>query len=241
MPQYILSIDTSTKFQSLALTDGATPLARRLHRIKLDHSDTLLQNIGDMLDQQHVRVEDLSLVAVGLGPGSFTGLRVGLANAKALARAAGAAIVGVSSLSAVARPACYMHEGPVVAAIDARRGEVYSATYQGRGAEFKQLAEERTTDAKSLREHVLELAKDDPVLVVGDGVRRYTDQLGAFDHSNVRVLDAPWDAPSSVSIAFLARSILESEGSSDINTLEPNYIRPSDAKAPKPAPFGPTT
>jgi tRNA threonylcarbamoyladenosine biosynthesis protein TsaB len=241
MPRYILSIDTSTKFQSLALVDDAIPLARRLHRIKLDHSDTLLHNVSDLLEQQRVAVADLSLVAVGLGPGSFTGLRVGLANAKALARAAGADIVGVSSLAAVARPSCYMHEGPVVVAIDARRSEVYTATYRGRGSDFEALDTARTARPDDLRAHILELAAGADVLVVGDGVRRYSEQLGAFDHPRIRVLDGPWDPPSSVSIAFLGRSIVDTEGPHDLNTLEPDYIRPSDAKAPRPAPFGPET
>lgn len=238
MSRYILAIDTATRYQSLALVDGSDPVARRLHHIKLDHSDTLLHNISDMLDQHQVAVADLDLVAVGLGPGSFTGLRVGLANAKALARAADCAIVGVSSLAAVARPACYMHEGPVVAAIDARRGEVFTATFQGRGADFTRLDEERTARPEELRSAILEYADGAHTLVVGDGVRRFPDQLATFDHARIRVLDAPWDAPSSVSIAFLGRALFDERGGDDLGLLEPNYIRPSDARPPKPAPFG---
>lgn len=238
MTRYILAIDTATRYQSLALVDGKDPVARRLHHIKLDHSDTLLRNISDMIAQHGVEVPDLDLVTVGIGPGSFTGLRVGLANAKALARAAGCPIVGVSSLAAVARPACYMHEGPVFAAIDARRGEVYTASFQGRGDSFARLDEERTARPQELRESILEAAADSDVLVTGDGIRRYPKILEELEHPNIRVLDAPWDAPSSVSIAFLGRGIFDRDGGHDLNTLEPNYIRPSDAKAPKPAPFG---
>ena len=81
-----LAIDTSTKAQSLALTDGDRVVARRITHVRTNHSESLLRNIDDMLAQARWGLSELDLVAAGLGPGTFTGLRVGLATAKALAR-----------------------------------------------------------------------------------------------------------------------------------------------------------
>lgn len=230
-PQYrrVLAIDTATRIQTLALLDGEAVLARRLHQVKFNQASTLLRNVGDMLSQHDIGPRDLDLICVGVGPGSFTSLRVGLANAKGLARAAGCAIVGVSSLEALARPACYLHEGPVVATIDARRGEVYAGVYRGRGEDFCCLVADHTATPAALQALIEERFADDAIVASGTGVRAYPE-LRAWQAPKVRVLDAAWDAPSSVSIALLGRARALRDGPDDLARLEPNYIRLSDAE-----------
>ena len=225
----VLAIDTATRIQTLALLDGDAVLARRLHQVKFNQASTLLHNIGDMLGQHDLSPRDLDLICVGVGPGSFTSLRVGLANAKGLARAAGCALAGVSSLEAVARPACYMHDGPVVATIDARRGEVYAGVYRGRGEGFEALIADHTATPSALKARLEEEFAGQAIVASGTGVRAYPE-LSGWDAPNVRVLDAAWDAPSSVSVALLGRARALRDGPDDLARLEPNYIRLSDAE-----------
>jgi len=225
----ILSIDTSTRIQALGLVEDGRQLARRHHIVRINHAATLLHNISDMLEQHRWSMKDIDLVGVGIGPGSFTGLRVGLANAKALARAAHAHIAGISSLDALARPACDIHDGLVVAAIDARRSEVYSATYRGDGSgAFEKVVEARTIAPEELSKHIREL--EGRVLVIGNGIRSYANDLDHWRDERIRSLSNGWDSPSPFSIAMMAHSRLESEDVDDLITLEPNYIRLSDAE-----------
>lgn len=222
-----LAIDTSTKTQTLALTDGSAVISRRLSVVRTNHSVSLLTNIDDMLAQAEWAPGELELIAVGLGPGTFTGLRVGLATAKAIARSAGAEIVGVSSLAATARPVSSLFDGVIFAACDARRGELYVASFRARDGELEELADASAITPAEVRRQVDETAG--PVCLVGNGVRAF-DELNRWDRPDVRVLPQPWDAPSSVSIAWLAASKLAASGGDDLAKLEPDYVRASDAE-----------
>lgn len=225
----ILSMDTSTRIQALGLVEDGRQIARRHHVVRTNHAATLLHNISDMLEQHRWATGELDLVGVGIGPGSFTGLRVGLANAKALARAARAEIVGISTLDALARPVCDVHSGLVFATIDARRSEVYSATYHSNGrGEFERIGEPRTIAPNALREEIL--GAEEAALVVGNGIRGYPDQLDTWDREDIRSLSNGWDSPSPFSIAMMAAVQVESGKADDLVSLEPDYIRLSDAE-----------
>ncbi|MEZ4462167.1 MAG: tRNA (adenosine(37)-N6)-threonylcarbamoyltransferase complex dimerization subunit type 1 TsaB [bacterium] len=222
----ILAIDTATGIQALALVDGDTQVARRHHTTRGNHADTLLHNIHDMLTQQRWSIEDLDLVACGLGPGSFTGLRVGLANAKALAVSAGAVVAGVSTLAAIARPVAALTSEPIVSVVDARRLEMYVGVYQMIDGTFHNVL----PDVAVGPEEFLSLLDRFPnAVVVGSGHHPYvsTEQLPKA----VTVLHSGWDSPSPFSLATLTRAAVLTSGPPDIVALEPNYIRPSDAEA----------
>ncbi len=221
----ILAVDTSTKIQVLGLTIGTAQVARVQHKVRVDHSNTLLSNINAMLSQHGLKVQDLDLVACGLGPGSFTGLRVGMANAKAIARAADAPIVGVSSLAAIARPVAALHDGTIVSGIDARRGEVFAVAFDN---EMQPLDDEVAYTPDELHQMIEALAETTNVKLVGNGFRAH-DSLQNWA-GNVELLDPAWDWPSPYSIAMMAKNRLEESGPDDLVSLEPNYIRPSDAE-----------
>lgn len=223
-----LAIDTSTKTQALSLTEGGRVLARRLSVVRTNHSESLLANIDDMLRQAEWRVGDLDLVGIGLGPGTFTGLRVGLATAKAIARSSDAALVGISSLAATARPVSALFDGTIYAVCDARRGEVYVAAYRASASVF---AEYRHASAQTPAALAAEIeATTGPVAIVGNGLRAF-DSLQTWTRPDVTVMGPAWDAPSSVSIALLAAAELADSGPADLAALEPDYVRPSDAEA----------
>ncbi len=222
-----LAIDTSTKTQSLALTEGDTVVARRLCIVRTNHSGSLLANIDDMLAQADWEPAQLDLVAVGVGPGAFTGLRVGVATAKGIARGAGAALVGVSSLEATARPISALVDATIFALCDARRGEVYAASYQSMNGALTPLSAAAAMTPALLRQAVD--AVPGPVVLVGNGLRAH-DELRTWDRPQTQVMAQPWDAPSSVSIAMLAARHLAAFGPDDIAALEPDYVRVSDAE-----------
>lgn len=223
----MLSIDTGSAIQALALVDGDEQVARRHHTTpRGNHADTLLHNIHDMLVQQRWKLTDLDLIACGLGPGSFTGLRVGLANAKALAVSADAAVAGISTLAAIARPVAALHSGPIVSVIDARRQEMYVGVYAHDGSQFLTLEADHAVGPAEMKAL---LDRFPGAVVVGGGTASY---LSSQDFpKDTKVLGSGWDSPSPFSLATLTRQWVLEQGVPDIVTLEPNYIRPSDAEA----------
>ncbi len=225
---HILAIDTVTLAQQIALLQGDKVLARRTHYAISNHADSLLKNVEDVLEQQGIERLKLDLVTVGIGPGSFTGARVGLAVAKAIALAAGAPIVGVSSLLSSARPLFGLGHGPVASVFDARRSEVYFEVYaEDDGGNFVPILPAQSGSA----ERFLELTKDlSNLRVVGNATHSGPSLRPKLEARGNIVLPQPWDGPSSVSIALLGWSIFEAQGGHSLADLEPNYIRLSDAE-----------
>ncbi len=226
----ILAIDTSSLVQTLALVEGETLLARRHHVAKSNHASTLLHNISDMLNQHDMTIRDLNLIVCGIGPGSFTGLRVGLANAKGIALATGAGLVGVSSLEAMARPVWAATRSTVVALADARRNEAYVATYD---SNFTRCHADRAMAPEDAVKHIQELAAKGDVAIVGSALRAYPHAFQ--DLGDVRAFGEGWDCPSPFSLALIGRAQALEHGADAWSLLEPNYIRPSDAEITRPA------
>ena len=131
----ILSIETSGRYCSVALNRGQTLLAERSSPGEYDHSAMLVPQIREVLDEARVAVDDIMVVALSAGPGSYTGLRVGTSTAKAICYAAGIPLLAIDTLEAVARVGRETQPGadmyfPV---LDARRQEVYIAAFDARG------------------------------------------------------------------------------------------------------------
>lgn len=227
----VLAIDTATRTQSLALFDGETVLEHSQRRVKFNHGSTLLSHLNGTLDEHKLDVSDLDLIAVGVGPGSFTGLRVGLAIAKSLARAEDIPLVGVSTLAALAYPVASAHRTATVWAMnDARRQEVYAGSYTHDGPHLTELEADYTSSPEAMRERVLDAATtSSPIILVGNGLRKY-DVLADWDTPNVTVMPAWADGPSGIGLVQLGRQKAARGEFADIGSLEPNYIRPTDAE-----------
>ncbi len=226
----ILAIDTVTQAQQLALVEGDKVLARRTHYSISNHADSLLKNIEDMFVQQGIEGRKIDLVGVGVGPGSFTGARVGLAVAKAIALAAGAPILGVSSLLSMASPLLSVlpPSSTVASVIDARRSEVYFSLY----AKDEHGKVNEILCAQSASPEVF-LEKSEGIknlYVVGNATRQVSQLKECLQARENIVLPQPWDGPSSVSIALLAWEFFQERGADSLADLEPNYVRLSDAE-----------
>jgi len=228
--RYVLGLDTSTPIQSIAVLEGERALEDCKRRVSFDHASSLLANIGEGFDEHDIETGDLDLVAVGIGPGSFTGIRIGLSLAKSLARGHDLPLVGVSSLACLSYPfAATCGADYVVAAYDARRREVYTATHQYDG-KLRTVDDDRLEAPADLRERILDLAaRGNTVAIVGNGAEEF-GELGDLRRKRVRVLPVWTQGPSGVAAALLGREKVRREGADSIRELEPRYIRPSSAE-----------
>lgn len=127
----VLAIDTALAACSVAITDDNELLVRVWEPLQRGHAERLLPMLEEARTAAGIMYNDLDLIAVTVGPGTFTGIRVGLAAARGLALATGAPVLGVSTLQALAWG--YEKDGGVVAALDARRGELYWQAFDGEG------------------------------------------------------------------------------------------------------------
>jgi len=216
----ILGFDTSTAASTAAVlhTDGQlvenSPPAERLAE-RPAHASELLPAISDVMERADVGFGDLDAIAVGVGPGTFTGLRIGIATARALAKANELPVRPVSSLAALAAGMTGPSRLPL---IDARRGEVYAALFED--------GEERWPPAVLAIDMVLERLRDTAVspLAAGDGSLRFRDELEAAG-----VAVAPAESPLHVvSAGHLCRRAL---GAPDVapEQVVPDYLREPDA------------
>ena len=162
----ILALETSAKSVSAAVTENGTVLASAYQNRGLTHSVTLMPLVDGMLHAAGLTLDDMGLIAVANGPGSFTGLRIGVSAAKGLAWAKELPCCGVSTLAAMARTSAD-HHGLVIGAMDARRQQIYHALFRAEDGRVTRLTEDC---AISLEELASQL-RNDPAdkLVVGDG------------------------------------------------------------------------
>jgi tRNA threonylcarbamoyladenosine biosynthesis protein TsaB len=231
----VAGIETSTLAQSLCLVEGEVERARIELPASAGHGRLLAGAFASMLDQAGVRVGDLGLIVVGAGPGSFTGLRIGLAFARGVSFAARVPVALECSLTALAYAA--LSDGAATRAavvMDARRGELYAGTWEAALPPAPVVPVHAYTPA-TFADALRGLTHAQTVLV-GDGVDACADALAArgVPFALREGLRVP-DVASLVRVA-IARGTRGSLG----KPLEPAYVRPPDAKLPAVAQRAPT-
>jgi tRNA threonylcarbamoyladenosine biosynthesis protein TsaB len=228
----IVAIETATETVGVAVrTDGGAQAAFTLSG-RRRHVETLAPAMQDLFARVGLVPSDLHLVAVDIGPGLFTGLRVGVAAAKGLAQALGIGVVGQSSLDILTRAAVqFGHRGHILAAVDARRGEVFARVCELRAGQ------DRTEDVitsglfspEGLAEALRELGGV-PIVGVGDGAQRYGEVLGAVP-GVCCVVDALTSPPP---LTLLDMAVgLHATGTEPVApaSVVPLYMREADAKS----------
>lgn len=218
----ILAVDTSTKMGSVALTKDEELIAQIQLNVETTHTERLLPAIENLFGQTGLKLQEVEGLAVAIGPGSFTGLRIGLATMKGFAQAQNLPLVGVSSLQTLACNAL-ASDRPVVACLDAYRGEVYAAAYKN----MKIIIEEQPIKPDILCNTLKDIGS---CWLVGDGALRYRqifeDTLGeqaSFAPPLLMHPEAKW-------AAWLAAPRLQKGEGKDWEGLTPNYLRKSDAE-----------
>jgi len=217
----ILAIDTATWTAAVGILDGEAVLSDRWQSGIPSHGFSLVPLIADALAEAGCGVRDLDAVAVSIGPGSFTGLRIGLSTAKGLALSWGLQLVGVPTLAALAAVA-NAEEGLVCPMLDARRGEVYTALYLARAGRLETIVAERAVPLETWLARI-----EGPCTFVGDAVG-----LIPKGDAQWRILPFETHHPRGSAVGKLGAQRLRDHGPDEIDGLEPLYVRPPDVEAP---------
>ena len=222
----ILAFETSAKAASVALLENGVLLAESFQNTGLTHSQTLLSMAENMLAACGRTVEDVTAVAVAAGPGSFTGVRIGVAAAKGFAWGRDLPCYGVSTLEAMARN-LGIWQGYVVPTMDARRNQTYTALFHAEGGILTRQTEDCAISFADLGE-MLKICKE-PVFVVGDGAVLCYNTLKAA----VPGLVLPPEHlrhQRAAGVALVAQEKQAAGLPGDGAGLAPNYLRLSQAE-----------
>lgn len=220
----ILAIDTATWRCSVALVRDGCVLAERYERATSNHAGILPRLVDEALAASEP-LTAADVIAVTIGPGSFTGLRIALSFAKGLAFAGGHRLVGVPTLDALALTAP-ITEMRVCAVLDARKREVYAGMYERVDGSLFRCGEPCAIDPERLARSV-----DAPCAFVGDAVDVYGDVFRRVLGDGVRLLAPSLQPPSAVAVATLAAVRLRTTpAGDDLASLSPAYVRPPEAE-----------
>ena len=221
----ILALETSAKAVSAAVSEDGKILCSGYQDTGLTHSRTLMPIVEHILKNTGLTVADMDAIAVAAGPGSFTGIRIGVAAAKGLAFAADKPAVGVSTLAAMARNVAFC-DGLVICAMDARRQQVYNALFEAKDGQLTRLTPDRAIALEDLAE---ELRSDPrPKTVVGDGARLCFAHLTEAGIS-CRLAPAQLVMQNAMSVALEAEAMAAEGKLVSAQALEPVYVRPAQA------------
>jgi len=216
----ILAIDTSSQACSVCIVEDGFLLSESYINTGLTHSRTLSPMVKKTLDQVNLKASDINLVAVSEGPGSYTGLRIGMAEAKGFAFSNNLPCVSVSTLLSLAQNVIN-YDGFVVAALDARVNQFYCAIFK-----IKDQKIERITEDSALKFEELEKILPDKFLVVGDGAKLLASKV---KDKEILLAPANLSYQRASSIALLALDSNQVTASQ----LVPNYHRKSQAEREK--------
>lgn len=225
----VLAVESATELAGVALADEAGVIATVTVSRGRHHAESIAPAIEFVCRRARVPVSALDLVGVDVGPGLFTGLRVGVGTAKALAFALGTPLVGVGSLEVLAQAVATSGAAPgtlVVPVVDARRGEVFAARLRTTAgamsweqSEVRRAPEELGAELSALGE---------PLVLVGNGARRYETILGAVPGATVA--GGAFDFPTPGVLAALALSRAAAGVGEDATVVLPHYLRDADTR-----------
>jgi tRNA threonylcarbamoyladenosine biosynthesis protein TsaB len=221
-PIHILAIDTATRSGGVSLSRNGEVIASLMVKAPLQYAEKILYLVDFLLDQHKLKLEDMDCFAVSTGPGSFTGLRIGIATVKGFCQGLNKPVVGISTLEALAYRFCWAHS-PVAPVIDAGREQIYGALFSYNGSRIELEQEEQVSSPEQWVKGITE----QECLFVGDGAQLYREILvaahpeGRVLHTDNRILEA---------LCQLADQRFQEAQTQSAQELKANYIRPSDAR-----------
>ena len=222
----ILAFETSAKAGSVALMDDKKLLGESYQNTGLTHSQTLLTMAEDLLKSCGFSTKNVTAVAVAAGPGSFTGVRIGVAAAKGFAWGAELPCYGVSTVEAMALQ-MGIHNGYICPVMDARRSQVYNGLFHAQAGVCARIREDRAISLQELGEELKKL--EEPIFLVGDGSNLCYNTL----LESVPGLVCPPEHrmhQRAAGVALAARKMIAQGEPADAAALTPNYLRLSQAE-----------
>ena len=220
----LLAFETSAKAASVALFDGEKLLGESYQNTGLTHSQTLMVMAEDLIKQCGYTPADITHTAVAAGPGSFTGVRIGVAAAKGFAWGKEIPCCGVSTLEAMAL-GLGLWEGTIVCAMDARRNQVYNAVFQAKNGQLTRISEDRAISLAALGEELK--SATGPIYLVGDGTALTYRTLTELS----LILPPEWrQHQRAVGVGLAALAAIDRGEEGNAAALAPNYLRLSQAE-----------
>ncbi len=239
----ILGIDTATTTASAALVeggkiigeeigDGPGPSGHSSPNGRANHAEILLPLIDRLLGRAGLALAGISGLAVAIGPGSFTGLRIGLSTVKGLAYGSELPVVGVPTLPAVAGRV-NDREGFICPFLDARKKEVYAALFYRKGERLERVTDDLVCAPEKIIEAVRCLVENGPCLFIGDATRTYANVIKErLGERGLLTLGEGYPSTAS-SVARLAEERIRRQEVDPVGPLVPLYLRPSEAELRK--------
>ncbi|WNC15362.1 tRNA (adenosine(37)-N6)-threonylcarbamoyltransferase complex dimerization subunit type 1 TsaB [Brevibacillus brevis] len=225
----VLAIDTSNLVLSVAVVEEERVLAEMTTNQQKNHSIRLMDCISELLDATDTLPEQLGGLGVAKGPGSYTGVRIGVATAKSMAWSLNLPVVGVSSLQAVAMNALGF-PGLIVPLFDARRGQVYTGAYRTEGMASVQLQEkEAIILLRDWLPMLREQAQGAPILFLGEDVRLHRETIVQELGEQAQFASPAMNHPRAAHIGFLAMRHLQD--GKNAHELVPEYLQLAEAEA----------
>ena len=222
----ILAFETSAKACSVAIHDGQKLLGESYQNTGLTHSQTLMVMAEDLLKSCGTAAADVTHLAVAAGPGSFTGVRIGVSAAKGFAWGAELPVYGVSTLESMALSLGALH-GHVCCCMDARRKQVYNAIFLAENGKLTRVSEDRAISLEDLKNELEHI--DGPIFLVGDGAELTHKTLSGEIPGLILPPEHRRQQRAS-GVALAAIEAMNRGESADGAALQPNYLRLSQAE-----------
>jgi len=234
----ILGLDTATSLASVALLENGQLTAEETFpryspnqvtvHAKSNHSEILLPLLQSVLESAHCQLSDIDAIAVSIGPGSFTGLRIGLALVKGIAYDCRLPVVGVSSLEAQAARVAEL-SGMICPLLDARKQEVYAALFHRYGGELVRRLDDQAVAVSELVDLIGAASERSAIVFVGNGAERYGAQIRELFDGRAQIIGEKGLGSAAGAVARLARARLAAAPASDLGQLVPLYLGSSQA------------
>ena len=234
----LLAIDTATAVSSVAFFDDGQLSAEATFppttasgvtvSAKSSHSETVLPLINCVLESAHCRLADVDAIAISVGPGSFTGLRIGLALVKGIAYECKLPVLGVSSLEA---QAARITEWPgiICSLLDARKQEVYAALFDRREGKLVRCAADQSIDVSGIVNLFSATAETAAVAFVGNGAERYREEIMSSFAERARIIGEACGCSAAAGVARVALERLMTAPRVELGQLVPLYLGASQA------------
>lgn len=222
----ILGIDTSTMAASVAVIEDNQLVCEYTINTKKTHSQKLMPMIENMLKESDLNINDIDLIGICVGPGSFTGLRIGMATAKAIAHVNNIPIVGVTSLEMLAAN-MNLCDKKICSILDAQRNQVYTAKFEYIGNRLVQIND---TDVLEIDKLINEISSsEDDYILIGEAVYKYEKKLK--DIENISIPSPSHNVTKASSLCSIAlEKYNQGENIESCYTINPMYIRKSQAE-----------